>query len=567
MNLNFMSPLVFGVGAAALLGGLFFMQRLRVRHRTIVVPTTLFWKQAIDEAQVRVFRDRFRHPWAYLLIASIALLVWLAAADMQTDVGKAHRHIILLDQGVSASHQEQWAQAVALVEEQVGSLPESSRWVYAVGRWPRLLLDADESEVLLEGRMTALQPMAVRSSIDESILALADRHADAERITFHIVGGGRIEPAVLEELDGRITVRRLTSSDDLTAGNAGIAAIGSGPARSGKLNCADVMIRIKGAGVAERAVRVDLDGAIVSSIEDAGPDGNGGRVFTVRDIPANGGLLTARLEPGDLIDLDDSAQLVIPDLSPVDVFVEGSVHPAILAVVEADPNLRQCTDRAAAAVAIGNGGDSSLPRFVVAPRAESRAAFQLSRPGDRDPALFLEFVLGHLAVDEIDAMGLAQGMGQPVGVAVAPGPIRRIDIWSELIAPDLDLFHSRALPIFVARSLRWLAGRDRTPTFVTAGMSTPSHLEQLVDSSGHGTFGVDGAVVLPEAGVWKSPIGHRLAGSVSDERLLSTKQTGNKAAVDILSGTGDSDWLTILAGLALVLLALEWFFLTRERIP
>ena len=53
------------LGAAALAAGLFLLQRLRVRHRPVVVVSTLFWQEALQEARARVLVQRFRHLFTY----------------------------------------------------------------------------------------------------------------------------------------------------------------------------------------------------------------------------------------------------------------------------------------------------------------------------------------------------------------------------------------------------------------------------------------------------------------------------------------------------------------------
>jgi len=80
MNFSQLSPAAVFAGLAALAALLYALQRLRVRHREVTVPTTLFWKIAAEKAPARTFRERFRHPWAYLLFLLIASLLWLAFA-------------------------------------------------------------------------------------------------------------------------------------------------------------------------------------------------------------------------------------------------------------------------------------------------------------------------------------------------------------------------------------------------------------------------------------------------------------------------------------------------------
>ena len=87
MSLTHLSAAGLTAAAAVLLGALYLLQRLRVRHREIPVVTTLFWKQAVEESRARVLTRRFRHPLAFLLIASIALLILLALAGPRPRAG------------------------------------------------------------------------------------------------------------------------------------------------------------------------------------------------------------------------------------------------------------------------------------------------------------------------------------------------------------------------------------------------------------------------------------------------------------------------------------------------
>ena len=163
-------------------------------------------------------------------------------------------------------------------------------------------------------------------------------------------------------------------------------------------------------------------------------------------------------------------------------------------------------------------------------------------------------------------MGLAQDIGAPVGVAVAPGAVRRVVIWEELLDPELDLFHSRTLPIFIGRSLRWLARRRGTPTHVIAGEVLAGATGRYEDASGHFSAGTREGLILPVAGVWTRGDGTRLAASVADTSLTSAPVGSKDEIADILSPSGPV-WLSVIGALVLALLALEWFLLSRERIP
>ena len=97
MNLTFFSGAVTAAGIAALAGGLFWLQRLRVRHREVPVVTALFWREAVEETRARELRLRFRHPLAYLFILAICAALWLAAAGLRFEAGSDRSVVLLLD--------------------------------------------------------------------------------------------------------------------------------------------------------------------------------------------------------------------------------------------------------------------------------------------------------------------------------------------------------------------------------------------------------------------------------------------------------------------------------------
>ena len=92
---NLSIPAIVG-GLAVIAAGLFLLQRLRVRHRPHEVVTTLFWREALEEARARVLVRRFRHPLAYLLLLLIAGLLWIGFAEPSFSAGADEDHVLLV---------------------------------------------------------------------------------------------------------------------------------------------------------------------------------------------------------------------------------------------------------------------------------------------------------------------------------------------------------------------------------------------------------------------------------------------------------------------------------------
>ena len=118
MNLTSIGPGLFAAGLVGLAGGLYALQRLRVRHREQVVVTTLFWREEIEEQRARTLVERFRHPLTYALCLGLAALLWLGAARPDTNRAEGTSHVLLLDGSAAMASEGRFdAARTALLEE------------------------------------------------------------------------------------------------------------------------------------------------------------------------------------------------------------------------------------------------------------------------------------------------------------------------------------------------------------------------------------------------------------------------------------------------------------------
>ena len=108
-------------GWAAIAGGLYLLQRLRVQHREVEVPTTLFWREAVEETRARVLVRRFRHPWAYLLLLAIGSLLWFAAAGLRSEQSADQQWLLVVDGSAGMGHGDRFAESIALLQEEVAA--------------------------------------------------------------------------------------------------------------------------------------------------------------------------------------------------------------------------------------------------------------------------------------------------------------------------------------------------------------------------------------------------------------------------------------------------------------
>jgi hypothetical protein len=126
------------MGVAALAGGLWLAQRLRVQHREVEVLSTIFWQAAREETRARVFVRRFRHWRAWSLLVVITSLLWLLLNQPQLRSWDGTRHIVLLDWSVDDPQVRQRDLNDAL--ELAARLPDADREIIAVGTQLETLL-------------------------------------------------------------------------------------------------------------------------------------------------------------------------------------------------------------------------------------------------------------------------------------------------------------------------------------------------------------------------------------------------------------------------------------------
>ncbi|MFT7078178.1 MAG: hypothetical protein ACJA0P_004205, partial [Planctomycetota bacterium] len=142
------------VGAMALgllgLGALLFaLQRLRVRHRSQLVVTTLFWREALEESRARTLFERFRHPLTYLLLALIGGLLWLSVARLESDRGEGVQHTFLLDASAGMAVGDRFARAVDALAAELENTPRERTEVLLCGNGVRTVLAPGEDRALL----------------------------------------------------------------------------------------------------------------------------------------------------------------------------------------------------------------------------------------------------------------------------------------------------------------------------------------------------------------------------------------------------------------------------------
>ena len=562
-NLPLLGVLAGVAGIAALL---FLLQLLRIRHVEVAVPTTLFWREAAREAPVRVLRGVFRHPLAYLLVLAICTLLWLAFAgpEAHDDRTSAYR-VLFLDGSAHAAGGDDFEQAVDKLKADLAGLPQGGREVIWGGARNIKLLKPGEDRLLLDRRLSTLAPEAAPSALNEQLRLLSLPGAAPESLEFVVYGRAPAELAVVERLP---TGTRLSRAIDYPDGesNHGVAALGVNPAASGRWDRLDLLIRVAGTpdAAAGNEMTVEVAGA---ALDDDRLERLGDGVAVVRDLAADGRDVEVRLEVGDELALDNAARLTLPTRRVVRVALADDLDPAIRHAIEADPGLA-ITDEDASVVirAQGTVAFGDVPALEFAPAADQATAFEIDYTGSESAELALRASVAALGLDQIDAAGLAAEAQRPVGVQLRQADLPGISVWEELLA-HYNFSGSRSFPLFISRSVRWLAGEPAWHPYLAAGRPLPTATVWSLAAEADPSLDALGAdYVLGAAGTVSSDRGDEAVALLSDtvtERRPGTPLLASQAGGDF-AGTGIVTWL-ILA--ALLLLGAEWYLYQRGLMP
>lgn len=554
MSFERLSPLLVAAGAAALLAGLFLLQRIRVRHRRLEVVTTLFWREAVEETRARVLVRRFRHPYAYLLFSLIALLLWFAFSDPSSRSEREVEHILLLDASGASIATGEWDRArEAAVAWAEGRSPLRRR-VILCGARPETVLGEGEAVPVLKRRLEAESPQAAPPSIDHVLRQILRTAATGPR-RIAVLGGRALDALAAPEAPRGTTVERIRAEQPAGGANIRIEALGIGESSSNLYGSVDVFVRVSGPGA---TVAASLDGVPVApAATGGGPDG----AYLFRDLPGSGGEFRVQAAPADDRPLDNEGRLALPVRRVLPVYVDDALLPLAGPVVLADPGLALAGSDAAAVLVLSAPDPAEIrPQLAATPARSQEETFLLHHPEGEDSGAVLLAALRRLGIGRIDTAALAEELGAPVTLGALPSPVRMLTYWREVLEEDCDFRHSRSFPLFFAMGIRWLAGIDEPPAESAAGRP----------------LGGDGntlpADAEPEAfAALRAPLRAGPGGGTAASLLPfdgAVDATGGEPLPSAPDGAGPRlDWSTWLLAAGLLCLMIEWFLFRSGRIP
>lgn len=436
MSFALLSTFAVLLGTLLLAIGLWLAQRLRVQHREVEVVSVLFWQSALEETRARVFTRRFRHWPAWLLLVAIASLLWMLLAQPQTEAFNSTRHVVLLDRSVGDAATR--TADLQLAIDRASSLPTNAREIIAVDGHLKTLLAAGESVEQVSMRIDETDDPAP-PGIEWAIEALSSRATSEQPLSIHVVGASIIDERFLNALDSKVSLFRVDRPDSKSISSQ-LQTLGVADAASGQWGQVDLSIGFapeQPLDTTQISVLIDdqpIDQALLSVDETN---------FQLTSIAANGGALKVQVA-GDLV-----GSLTLPVRQRIRVSLDGQVPESLRELVALDPACQIVSSDAD--VRIGSGADANLRLS-----SDDQPAF-LFESDHEDPNAALAELVDTLALKQIDAMAIAEQSNSVVDVQVVSADQRSVAIWEKLFTPSFDFQESRACPILIARSIRWIA--------------------------------------------------------------------------------------------------------------
>jgi len=556
-------------GAATLTALVTLLYILKVRRRHVALAGASLWQQAQRQVPPRLLGGRWRRPLAWLLSLLIVLLLWLAASGLAwqaRDDGRAH--VFYLDASAWLLGDGRFQAASEALQRDVAATPGGRNRVVLGADVGALLLAPGESPALLAARLHDAHALALPSAFAQWLSAIAAESGDT---VVHYYGA---QPAM--QAAGVV----LGDGERVQAGylappiaiNRGIVTLGSAPAQSGRWNTVDVLIGITAKGAAlpvGSELQMHLQGAPLSAMPVAGDEAD---TWWLRDQPADGGLLQVQLKEADAFPADDRASLRLPVRQPLRVVLSAGVPSQVRDAVDVDPSLQVgAADTAQVQiVAADDALQGTLPALRVVDARSGIAAFQFQASSEEEAQL-VAARLSALGLEQAGTTALAEELQRPVGVDLTVATARGVSIWADVLTKAHSYTGSPAWPLFVNRSLHWLAAEQGTVPFAAAGTALQQDLllQGLGQSPQMRSEALGDRLYLPAAGM-HTVAGQELAVSLLDRGVsegISAQLTTQVHAAAPATRVAGASWVTLMLLLALVLAALEWHLYVRGRMP
>jgi hypothetical protein len=527
MTFTLFSTLATLIGVAVIAVGLALLQRLRVQHREIEVASTLFWQAAVKETRARVFVQKFRHWPAWLLLVLIASLLWILLAGPNWSGSEQMQHVVLLDGSIADP--DVAASDLDLAILKASKLPRMYREIVHAGpQLETLLRNGEPVQIANLRRDKATTPAS--TGLEWALESIAIRARNGNPVAIHLIGDAKVDQRYLESLPADVTVYRVDRGP--AQGNPVLRALGVSDAASGAWQTVDLLFAPAASDTFQlEKLNLTIDSEPISGKIQSTAEGN----YVVKNVPARGGILRLNYEASDI------GAITLPRRDPIRIVFEAGTPEILKQLILLDPACTEVLSQPDLLVGESENADLRL-------LSEGQPAFQVDTDVD-DAELALQDLIDELALRQIDATGLAQQSGRVIDVQVASSDQRKISVWKNLFSTTYNFQQSRACPIFVARSIRWLADRPVLIPWAEQGMH------------------------LPAARPVFDRVADMTATAVDGRTLQVTRLTRPAVAAAVVApspaysfgaGIGIAVWIGILV---VIMLLAEWALYQKGRLP
>lgn len=493
------------LGAAGVLA---VLHLLRQPTREVRVVTTLFWSQAIEPSRPKSLFGRPRQLPAYILLALTCSLLALAMGRPQWigPVDQRVNEVIILDAGSSMGARtpggaSRWEFARRALDREVAALGVSdSLAVIVADPVPRVLLPFEDTRAMLAGRLEPIGPGETPAAIDDAIRLAHSLLQGRAQARIALITDRHVEHALSRD-ESTAAYRTILVGESLP--NAAIFSavfeLTEPARRQGRLVVRVGMAGEPGLEVTFEAKSAGAGEPLFSERRRLEPDSTAD--FIVPDVRADGGRMHVRLDVQDGLAADNQLAFVLPTLQPVRLAATRPLPTPLRLALESDPGIRMVESVDEGDVCIdppdGWGGPSIRVRdSQVIPGGDSAVALM----GEHAllEGLSFEQPDGEIAVSAPGGGGVLIARGDVLLAAwdeTEAGPSLLLDsaLWSQ--PPYL---HRRAdFPVFIARAVRQLAGRQVGPMTLTPirAVQDPLWSTDLVDASAANVMPADRASV------------------------------------------------------------------------
>ena len=603
---------------------------LKIRMRRVPVSTILFWRQIFEEKQPRSIWQKLRHLLSLLVQLAFLMLVVSALAEpiFNWEIREARRIVLIVDNSASMNATDVEPTRLDAAKKAAGPLIDGLRFrdelaILSAGNQPQVQSGLTGHQSTLRSALKAIDPTDGPTRIAESVELARRLLADQPRGRIVIVTDG-----VCPEIE---SIRRANDVTIVAIGKkTGNAAITRFQARRSLLDPIgyQILAEVQNASdeIIETRFELDLEGNVIDVVPiKLQPGAKWTQVF--EKTSADGGRLTAKINRGDALAVDNTAVAILPrrEIIPVTLVTDGNRF--LEKVFEANPLVKLTVvkelpkDGPAAALTVWHRKVADpMPtgnHLVIEPRGPTdlwTVGETLQNPvvekQDKQSPLMTHIRLDNVLMPEarqikFSAKGLALATaltGDPLYFAIErpEGKGKVLVLTVDLDKGDLPL--QTAFPILVANSLGWFSGtrgelREAMATGSVADIELPTGsaaaseaLDLVAPDGRRKTLPVSGGKVtvgpLDECGVWslhRPPEPGSKARAKGDEvppileiacNLSAREESDLRPPADLIRveaasiGGGFGGWplwfvLVLAAG---VLVVIEWFLYQRRWI-